>query len=152
MYARGMSVREIQGHLLEIYGMEASPDLDQRHHRHLGQSGPLHSHPRSALRHASMLLPFLNEQISGGFLLTGGGDVHWIMDAIRAQGAAWSFPSAKIVSTDARSIKPCSRGRHLVENFFCKLKEFERIATQSDKTDRSFAAMIYLTAAVINSR
>ncbi|WP_010515175.1 IS256 family transposase [Komagataeibacter oboediens] len=27
MYARGMSVREIQGHLLEIYGMEASPDL-----------------------------------------------------------------------------------------------------------------------------
>lgn len=27
MYARGMSVREIQGHLLEIYGVEASPDL-----------------------------------------------------------------------------------------------------------------------------
>ncbi|AXY23304.1 Transposase, Mutator family [Komagataeibacter saccharivorans] len=27
MYARGMSVREIQGHLLEIYGAEASPDL-----------------------------------------------------------------------------------------------------------------------------
>ncbi|GBQ19614.1 transposase [Gluconacetobacter sacchari DSM 12717] len=27
LYARGMSVREIQGHLLEIYGMEASPDL-----------------------------------------------------------------------------------------------------------------------------
>ncbi|MFT9096465.1 MAG: IS256 family transposase [Gluconobacter cerinus] len=27
LYARGMSVREIQGHLLEIYGVEASPDL-----------------------------------------------------------------------------------------------------------------------------
>ena len=27
MYALGMSVREIQGHLLEIYGVEASPDL-----------------------------------------------------------------------------------------------------------------------------
>ncbi|MBN9135932.1 MAG: IS256 family transposase [Phyllobacterium sp.] len=27
MYARGMSVREIQGHLLEIYGLEVSPDL-----------------------------------------------------------------------------------------------------------------------------
>ncbi|GBR13641.1 transposase [Komagataeibacter nataicola NRIC 0616] len=27
MYAHGMSVREIRGHLLEIYGMEASPDL-----------------------------------------------------------------------------------------------------------------------------
>jgi transposase-like protein len=27
MYARGMSVREIQAHLLEIYGLEVSPDL-----------------------------------------------------------------------------------------------------------------------------
>ena len=42
--------------------------------------------------------------------------------------------------------------RHLIENFFCKLKEFKRIAMRSDKTDQSFAAMIYLSAAVINSR
>jgi len=42
--------------------------------------------------------------------------------------------------------------RHLIENFFCKLKEFKRIAMRSDKTDKSFAAMIYLVAAVINSR
>lgn len=27
MYARGMSVREIQGHLRELYGLDASPDL-----------------------------------------------------------------------------------------------------------------------------
>jgi len=27
MYARGMSVREIQGHLVEIYGLDVSPDL-----------------------------------------------------------------------------------------------------------------------------
>ena len=27
MYARGMTVREIQGHLLEIYGLEVSPQL-----------------------------------------------------------------------------------------------------------------------------
>ena len=42
--------------------------------------------------------------------------------------------------------------RHLIENFFCKLKEFKRIAMRSDKTDTSFAGMIYLAAAVINSR
>ena len=40
--------------------------------------------------------------------------------------------------------------RHLIENFFCKLKEFKRIAMRSDKTDSSFAAMIYLAAGVIN--
>ena len=42
--------------------------------------------------------------------------------------------------------------RHLIENFFCKLKEFKRIAMRSDKTDQSFSAIIYLCSAVINSR
>jgi transposase len=42
--------------------------------------------------------------------------------------------------------------RHLIENFFCKLKEFKRIAMRADKTDQSFAAMIHLTAAIIASR
>ncbi|MEI9426105.1 transposase, partial [Mesorhizobium sp. Cs1299R1N1] len=27
MYARGMSVREIRGHLEELYGIDVSPDL-----------------------------------------------------------------------------------------------------------------------------
>jgi transposase len=42
--------------------------------------------------------------------------------------------------------------RHLIENFFCKLKEFKRIAMRADKTDHSFEAIIHLAAAVINSR
>lgn len=42
--------------------------------------------------------------------------------------------------------------RHLIENFFGKLKDFKRIAMRSEKTDQSFAAMIYLTTAVINAR
>ena len=42
--------------------------------------------------------------------------------------------------------------RHLIENFFCKLKEFKRIAMRADKTDTSFAAMIHVAAAVIHSR
>jgi transposase len=42
--------------------------------------------------------------------------------------------------------------RHLIENFFGKLKEFKRIAMRSDKTDQSFSAMIHLSAAVIHSR
>ena len=42
--------------------------------------------------------------------------------------------------------------RHLIENFFCKLKEFKRIAMHADKSDASFAAIINLAAAGINSR
>jgi hypothetical protein len=33
MYARGMTVREIQGHLKELYGTEVSPDLSRRPRR-----------------------------------------------------------------------------------------------------------------------
>jgi len=42
--------------------------------------------------------------------------------------------------------------RHLIENFFCKLKEFKRIAMRADKTDKSFSAMICLAAAIIYAR
>jgi transposase len=55
---------------------------------------------------------------------------------------------AKPIPMDAEMYK----WRHLIENFFCKLKEFKRIAMRACKTDRSFEAMIYLAAAVINSR
>ena len=48
---------------------------------------------------------------------------------------------------------PCDfavyKWRHLVENFFCALKEFRRIATRYDKTDTSFAAMIHLVGAYL---
>ncbi len=42
--------------------------------------------------------------------------------------------------------------RHLVENFFCKIKEFRRIATRYDKTDASFEAMIHLVGIVLETR
>ena len=51
---------------------------------------------------------------------------------------------------------PCDfeiyKWRHLVENFFCKIKEFRRIATRYDKTDTSFAAMIQLVGSVLPTR
>src|ERR1700681_3681192 len=63
-----------------------------------------------------------------------------------------------VISQHPRRAKPLAidqemyKWRHLIENFFCKLKEFKRIAMRADKTDISFEAMINLTAAVINSR
>ena len=44
------------------------------------------------------------------------------------------------------------KARHLIENFFAKLKQFRGIATRYDKTDISFAASIHLAAAIIASR
>jgi len=42
--------------------------------------------------------------------------------------------------------------RHLIENYFQKLKEFKRIALRACKTDQSFSSMIYLATAIISSR
>ena len=55
-------------------------------------------------------------------------------------------------SQPRRIDKEMYKWRHLIENFFCKLKEFKRIALRADKTDQSFSAMIHLAATVISSR
>ena len=39
--------------------------------------------------------------------------------------------------------------RHLIENFFLKLKQYRAIATRYDKTDAPFLAAIYAAASVI---
>src|SRR5271156_826671 len=63
-----------------------------------------------------------------------------------------------VISQHPRRAKPLVideemyKWRHLIENFFGKLKEFKRIAMRADKTDQSFASMTHLAAAVINSR
>jgi len=41
------------------------------------------------------------------------------------------------------------KARSLIENFFCKLKQFRAIATRYDKTARNFLAAIHLASAVI---
>ena len=79
-------------------------------------------------------------------------DADWIIADLDQRGAK------VVISQHPRRTKPRKidleiyKWRHLIENFFCKLKEFKRIAMRADKTDQSFSAMIYLTAAVINSR
>ncbi|MGF1523490.1 MAG: transposase, partial [Leptolyngbyaceae cyanobacterium] len=39
--------------------------------------------------------------------------------------------------------------RHLIENFFAKLKQYRAIATRYDKTARNFLSAVYLAAVVI---
>jgi transposase len=41
------------------------------------------------------------------------------------------------------------QARHLIENFFCKIKQFRAIATRYDKTKRNFLGAIHLAAAAI---
>ncbi len=44
--------------------------------------------------------------------------------------------------------KELYKARHLIENFFAKLKQFRAIATRYDKTKRNFLAATYFAASV----
>ena len=96
--------------------------------------------------------PLLDGLDFGGLIADKAFDSNAIIAALKERGAK------VVISQHPRRASPLPldpdiyKWRHLIENFFCKLKEFKRIAMRSDKTDHSFAAMIHLVAAVINSR
>ena len=79
-------------------------------------------------------------------------DANWIIAELNERGAKIVI-SQRPKRKSPLDIDPdVFKWRHLIENFFGKLKEFKRVAMRSDKTDTSFAAMITLGAAIINSR
>jgi transposase len=45
--------------------------------------------------------------------------------------------------------KDLYKTRHLIENFFAKLKQYRAIATRYDKTAQNFLGSIYMAASVI---
>ncbi len=45
--------------------------------------------------------------------------------------------------------KELYKARHLIENFFLKLKQYRAIATRYDKTDKNFLAAVYAAATII---
>ncbi len=45
--------------------------------------------------------------------------------------------------------KDLYKARHLIENFFAKLKQFRAIATRYDKTARNFLAALYFASVLI---
>lgn len=79
-------------------------------------------------------------------------DGNWIIDELHQRGAKIVISQRPQRKQPLEIDHEMYKWRHLIENFFQKLKEFKRIAMRSDKTDNSFSAMIYLCAGIINSR
>ena len=79
-------------------------------------------------------------------------DANWLRANIVERGARAVIPPRKHRKIQLDYDAEMYKWRHLIENFFCKLKEFKRIAMRACKTDQSFQAMIYLCSAIINSR
>ena len=87
-----------------------------------------------------------------GLIADKAFDANWIVAELnerRAKIVISQRPKRKAPLAIDRDIY---RWRHLIENFFAKLKEFKRIAMRACKLDTSFRAMILLGSTVINSR
>ena len=76
-------------------------------------------------------------------------DAHWLREHLVNAGIEAVIPLRDGTTGHAAHDAEKYQWRHLVENFFCALKAFRRIATRYDKTDTCFAAMINLVAAVL---
>jgi transposase len=104
-------------------------------------------------RHDTIGVPPLIDGLAFDALLADRAfDVDWIRAELDARGAAAVIPPRRIRKDLFDFDRDMYRWRHLIENTFAKLKEFRAIATRYDKTDNSYAANIYLAAAVIASR
>ena len=79
-------------------------------------------------------------------------DADWLLEELDERGAKAVIPPKSNRKVQRMIDFEMYKWRHLIENYFCKLKEYKRIAMRSDKTDSSFMAMIYICATVINLR
>ena len=76
-------------------------------------------------------------------------DNDWLRAELDQRGASAVIPPKRDRARPIYCDFEMYKWRHLVENLFCNLKQWRRIATRYDKTDQSFAAMINLSAAVM---
>lgn len=72
-----------------------------------------------------------------------------VIEPLRAVGKTAVIPPKRNRKIQREYDKEAYKARHLIENFFCKLKQFRAIATRYDKTARNFLAAIHLAAAII---
>jgi len=72
-----------------------------------------------------------------------------VIEPLLAAGKKIVIPSKKNRKEPRTLDKELYKARHLIENFFCNLKQFRAIATRYEKTARNFLAAIHLVAVTI---
>ncbi len=94
-----------------------------------------------------MLLP----QVKGHTVIADKGyDAHKrVIEPLVAAGKAVVIPSRRTNKQQREYDRELYKARHVIENFFAKLKQYRAIATRYDKTASSFLGAIHLAAAMI---
>ena len=115
----------------------------------LGNPTGFHLTPGQAcdLDGADVLLP---ELVSDTLLADKGYDAdERVIQRLEQLGKTAVIPPKRNRTHSREYDKDLYKARHLIENFFAKLKQFRAIATRYDKLAKNFLGAIYLVAAVI---
>ena len=78
-----------------------------------------------------------------------GYDSDAFVETIRAQGSQAVIPPRSNRLNPRAFDRHIYKDRNLIERFFCRIKQFRRIATRYDKTARNFLGAIHLAATVV---
>ena len=96
---------------------------------------------------ADVLLPVL---VADTVLADKGYDAdERVIQRLEAQGKTAVIPPRCNRRTRREYDRELYKARHLIENFFAKLKQYRGIATRYDKRAVTFLGAIYLAASVI---
>ncbi len=96
--------------------------------------------------------PLIKNVPLGALLADKAFDANWLLAELDERGATAVIPPKSNRKVQPDYDEEAYKWRHLVENYFAKIKEFRGIATRYDKTDSSYAANWNLVAALIASR
>jgi transposase len=83
------------------------------------------------------------------FLADKAYDSAELRDTLKKRGTKAVIPNKRNRKQPFSFSKKSYEERHKIENAFCRLKDFRRIATRYDPLAINFAASIYLVAAVV---
>ena len=115
----------------------------------LGNPTGFHLTPGQAhdLEGADALLPYSQGHT---IIADKGYDAHErVIEPLTAAGKAVVIPSRSTNKVQREYDGALYKARHVIENFFAKLKQYRAIATRYDKTACNFLGAIHLAAAII---
>ena len=88
--------------------------------------------------------PLIRDVSFDALLADKAFDADWLLQDLNQRDATAVIPPKANRKIKHAYDTEVYKWRHLVENYFAKIKEFRRIATRYDKTDCSYAACWYL--------
>ena len=108
---------------------------------------PVHVHLTGGNAHdVTQAMILIDKADADAFLGDKGYDANHVIEAIEAKGMVAVIPSTANRNQKRLIDKHIYKARHLVENFFCKIKRYRRVATRYEKNSENFLGFVLFAA------